>query len=101
MINPKHMCRKHLFGEHVELHMLVDSIRKDKSIQGFLDNGLLEPQNIQERHDLLVAEMEQRGYNHKSPLSEYHTDIAGRVSKSKSYKDLLDRCEECRKLIKR
>lgn len=33
-INPRYMCRKHLLGEHVETHMLVGSLRKEKSVQG-------------------------------------------------------------------
>ena len=42
MVEPKKMCRKHLMGEHVEIHMLIGSMRKGKSIKGFIDNGLLE-----------------------------------------------------------
>ena len=30
------MCRKHLLGEHVELHMLLGSLRRGKNIEGFL-----------------------------------------------------------------
>ena len=37
MVNPEILCRKHLLGEHVELHMLVGWIIKGKSIQGYLD----------------------------------------------------------------
>lgn len=62
------MCRKHLLGEHLELHMLVGSLTKGRSIQGFLDNGLLEPQNLISRHNRLVKEMIFRGYKHNSPI---------------------------------
>jgi hypothetical protein len=68
MVNPKRMCRKHLLGEHVELHMLLGSLRKNRSIQGFLDAGLLQPQAVNQRHEALVEEMEARGYKHSSPL---------------------------------
>lgn len=96
MVSPDKMCRKHLLGEHVELHMLVGSLNRNKSIQGFLDKGLLEPQNIQQRHDVLVQEMKNRGYKHNSPLPDFHTDIVGEVSVEKSESDLKERCEVCR-----
>lgn len=68
MVNPKKMCRKHLLGEHVELHMFVGTIKKGISIQGYIDNGLVNPRMIKKRHKELVKEMERRGYNHNSPL---------------------------------
>ena len=34
MLPPECMCRKHLLGEHVELHMLLGSMRRGKSIEG-------------------------------------------------------------------
>ena len=36
MLPPKGLCRKHLLGEHVELHMLLGSMRRGKNIDGFL-----------------------------------------------------------------
>ena len=36
MLPPETMCRKHLLGEHVELHMLLGSLRRGKNIDGFL-----------------------------------------------------------------
>lgn len=42
MIDPKKMCNKHLFGEHVELHMFVGIINKNKSLAGYLKNKLIE-----------------------------------------------------------
>lgn len=44
------MCRKHLLGEHVELHMLLGSMRRGKNIEGFLSGGLVDPQRIFARH---------------------------------------------------
>ena len=71
MVKPQLMCRKHLLGEHVEIHMLVGSIQRGKSVAGFLAKGLLEPQSIRSRHEILVVEMLRRGYTHKSELAEY------------------------------
>lgn len=103
MIDPAGMCRKHLLGEHVELHMLLGSLNKSKSISGFIENGLLEPLEISNRHDALVSEMLKRGYNHKSPLyfnisdyQQYGNQLESKVDKIKSLNDLLSRCPDCK-----
>lgn len=98
MVNPKYMCNKHLLGEHVEIHMLIGSLLKNKSIKGFLDRGLLEPQNASTRHAELVQEMEARGMKHKSNLPELDhldTNNYGNVDKLKSITELTSRCEDC------
>ena len=98
MVDPKKMCRKHLLGEHVELHILASLLLKGRSIQGFLDKFLLEPQNLYGRHEALVEEMETRGYNHKSLLP--HVPLQdrpiGQVFVSQSEAELVRRCKECR-----
>jgi hypothetical protein len=70
MVNPSLMCRKHLLGEHVELHMAGAWIAKGKSVAGWAESNCLEPLSIGIRHSALAAEMRNRGYNHKSPLSQ-------------------------------
>ncbi len=98
MLPPEMMCRKHLLGEHVEMHMLVGTIRKGISTQGYIDNGLVELDRIQERHDALVKEMESRGYNHKSPLPEIpqiEGDF-GTVDREESLREICRRCDDCR-----
>jgi len=99
MVDPRCMCRKHLLGEHVEIHMLVGSLVRGKSIKGFLDKGLLAPQEIFNRHAALVEEMVRRGYNHKSDLPEMDLSIypVGHVDIEKSYRELYGRCEKCRR----
>jgi Skp family chaperone for outer membrane proteins len=69
----KQLCRKHLLGEHRELH----------AIWSIYINGLLGYRNHPEtkrwagklkalfaRHEELVIEMTKRGYNHNSPLDK-------------------------------
>jgi hypothetical protein len=68
MCDPKILCRKHLMGEHVETHMFLGSFQKKKSIAGFVEKNCAQPLALQDRHDVLAAEMVRRGYNHKSPL---------------------------------
>ncbi|MCA9388719.1 pyrimidine dimer DNA glycosylase [Candidatus Berkelbacteria bacterium] len=70
-IEPKRLCRKHLLGEHRELHALWSIISNDK--QGYRNHpetkrweGKLPA--LLKRHDLLVVEMKKRGYRHNSPI---------------------------------
>ena len=98
MLPPSLMCDRHLLGEHVELHMLVGSLLKGRSIQGFLVRGLLEPQHVKERHAELVQEMVRRGMNHKSPLEEIQGPY-GAVDRLASLKELYTRCARCKDII--
>lgn len=103
MVIPQTMCNRHLFGEHVECHMLVGSIIRHKSISGYIQNNLLEPASISSRHDELAAEMERRGYKHLSPLSQ--PDISylpeneriAKVNAEHSLYTLHYRCNMCAK----
>jgi len=101
MVDPKVLCRKHLLGEHVEVHMLAGSLLHGRSIKGFLDKDILEPQNVQTRHDTLAEEMGRRGYAHASLLpilppleqrNEGHVDVAVSMT------ELARRCLACRML---
>lgn len=104
MVDPEFMCRRHLLGEHVELHMLVGSINKRKSIDGFVSKGLVQLDAIEERHEELVVEMRRRGYAHRSPLPVF--DVSGLPSASSvdrrvNQTELARRCERCRENLQR
>jgi hypothetical protein len=96
LVDPTKMCRKHLLGEHVELHMLIGSIQKGRSIQGFIKDGLVELQSIESRHSELVLEMTRRGYNHKSILPTIPYQKMGMVDVVANEKELHRRCRECK-----
>lgn len=68
MGNPKTMCRSHLLGEYKEIHQLVGSLKRRYSVTGYINNNCIEIRSIQKRHDDLVTEMNNIGYNHKSPI---------------------------------
>jgi len=95
MVSPETMCRKHLLGEHVEIHMLAGSILKGKSIAGFAK--LVEAHSAHQRHWALVMEMERRGYNHRSPLPDFNLEF-GEVNVAKSIMDLHERCPDCKSM---
>jgi hypothetical protein len=102
-VDPKYMCRKHLLGQHVELHMFKGSITKGKSMKGYIENDLLEPLYIEEYHDMIVKEMESRGMNHKTPLTIRMSDlellpseyIVHKIDRKASGIELYRRCKEC------
>ncbi len=72
-LDPAILCRQHLLGEHRELHAIWSILTKDK--KGYRRH----PETIRWigrtkalflRHELLVEEMEKRGYHHHSPLTQ-------------------------------
>ena len=69
MVNPKIMCKNHLLGEHREIHTFIGTLKRNISINGYINNDLLEPISIYNRHEELVREMKRRGYNHNSDLN--------------------------------
>jgi ribosomal protein L44E len=97
MVPPRTMCREHLLGEHVEIHMAAASLRLGKSVDGFLEKGLLELRSLRARHDALAREMERRGYRHASPLGQIPRRVEGRVNRRKNLRELAARCNECKR----
>jgi len=103
MIDPKLLCRKHLLGEHSEIHKHRHIFVKGQKIHG--RRGQIEPLQMKNRHDELVTEMVSRGYNHLSPftqpdLSKYNNIHEFVVDREESINDLLQRCPDCAERIK-
>ena len=96
LVDPTKMCRQHLLGEHLELHMFATTIKQGKSIKGYVNKNLVDTSKIQLRHEELVAEMVRRGYNHKSPLVYEDSLNIGIVSSKNSLEELRNRCETCK-----
>ena len=115
LVDTQRMCRQHLLGEHVEMHMFAGSIRAGISLRGYIERGLVIVHRLRERHDALAKEIRRRGWNHKSPLlspGETQRDLfqfySGREGSGalefdvkKSRQDLLRRCPACRSNFKR
>lgn len=97
-VDPRLMCRAHLLGEHVEMHMFAGCILKGKSIDGYIRSGLVDLDKISFRHDELAYEMERRGYSHCSPLPEIGCQTGGRVDTRANLEELARRCRECAQL---
>ena len=72
-VHPSRLCRQHLLGEHRELHGLWNILVIGKRGYSFHPEtkrweGKLAALYL--RHELLVAAMERRGYDHRSPLDK-------------------------------
>lgn len=91
------MCDRHLLGEHVETHMMVGCLNKGKSVQGYINKGLIEIHNVKNRHEELAREMKSRGFTHKSKLPEYQKIKLGQININKNKLELRNRCKECKK----
>ena len=103
MLDPKLMCRKHLLGEHVEMHMFAGSLLKGISMDGYVENKLIHAREMINRHDELVVEMKARGYNHNSPMQDvehllFDHDVLPDIEWN--LVDLAHRCPDCAKRIK-
>lgn len=106
MTPPALMCRQHLLGEHLEIHMLRSALQQGTSLTGYVDHGLVQLSSLWARHEELSHEMEKRGYKHESPLrpiSELPSDtpLLGTVDQEQSLNELITRCPKCRVLNKR
>lgn len=101
MVDPKLMCRQHLLGEHNEIHKIIGSLNKGKSITGYIENNCIELMSIHSRHEVLVNDMLRRGYNHKSPISLFdvshipYNELFYRIDREKAEQLLKHRCNEC------
>jgi hypothetical protein len=69
------LCRKHLLGEHSELHAIWSIIIQEK--KGYFHHpevsrwkGKLKA--LYMKHDEIVNEMKTRGYKHNSPLNKIY-----------------------------
>jgi hypothetical protein len=104
LVDRKIMCRQHLLGEHLELHFFIGHMKRKKSIKGYLVNNCLQINEIYNRHEELVNEMKNRGYNHKSELEKidlcYYKEFFNvKINTESSKLDLKTRCNECQKLM--
>jgi hypothetical protein len=102
MVNPRILCRKHLLGEHVEVHMLSAWLLRGKRIDGWVDGNCLEPRSIGARHRALAAELTRRGYKHRSPLRQPRVlktqHPSAKINKKAALQELLRRCPACKAL---
>ncbi|PIZ95016.1 MAG: pyrimidine dimer DNA glycosylase [Candidatus Magasanikbacteria bacterium CG_4_10_14_0_2_um_filter_33_14] len=74
-IHVKHLCRKHLLGEHRELHGLWNILTKHGGKGGYSHHPetkrwIGKSKALYNRHEELVAEMTKRDYQHHSPLDK-------------------------------
>lgn len=104
MVDPRIMCRRHLLGEHGELHKFLHNWMKRHRIDGRIADNAMEPLSYQTRHDSLAREMHARGYRHRSPLTQPDFSYlpieqrAYRIDPIRNRDRLLARCPDCRQI---
>ena len=106
MCKPEEMCRQHLLGEYREVFTFIGTLKRKKSVKGYIRNGLLEPLALEKRYEELKAEMVSRGYKPVAKfempdgLLSYLTkeEIEHKVDDTVSRIELARRCERCREL---
>lgn len=74
-VPPRDLCRKHLLGEHRELHGLWNILTKHGGVGGYsrhpeTQRWVGKTAALYLRHERLVKEMHRRGYRHASPLDK-------------------------------
>lgn len=106
MINSIFMCRKHLLGEHGEIHKHRHNFEKKHSISGRIFPIVqIEPEQMENRHNELANEMLARGYNHNSPYClpnlEHlsNSERLATVDLEHSLSELIFRCNDCEQRI--
>jgi hypothetical protein len=70
-VDPALLCRRHLLGEHRELHGLWNILvlgKKGYSLHPETLRWRGKLAALHRRHERLVGEMQRRGYRHESPL---------------------------------
>jgi len=98
-VAPKTLCRKHLLGEHRELHGLWNILTKHGGVGGYSRHPetrrwVGKTMALYLRHEALVEEMKRRGYEHRSPLDK-------KLAKGKRVQDeLIDSLPRQRKLLR-
>ncbi len=93
-IKPERLCRKHILGEHVEIHAIWSIINNRK--EGYKNHPEINRwrgklKSLFLRHEELVKEMEKRGYSHKSLLEK---SLAKGSSKQNVFINSLEEQEE-------
>ena len=109
MLPPETMCRKHLLGEHVELHMLLGSLRRGKNIDGFLAGKLVDPGACSGGTRSLCSKWSGAATGHASPLDEAECETLARrygrtgtgIDAGANAAELARRCPECAKRLRR
>lgn len=101
MVDPRILCKKHLLGEHGEIHKHRHNFEKRHSMNKRIELGQIEPSSMKIRHDILAEEMLRRKYNHQSPYEQPDISYLPEsqqtfmVDVDSSLRDLLNRCSEC------
>lgn len=95
-IDPEKLCDNHLLGEHREIHAIWSILTEDK--EGYKNHpetqrweGKLKA--LFNRHEEVIREMKERGFNESSPLDE------SKATGSEKQDEYIDPPEDQRKIL--
>ena len=101
MIPPEFLCKNHLLGSHNEIHKHRHIFQKKHNITGRIKPVVqIEPASMEIRHNELAKYIK-----HNSPYKQPDINYLpideqkAKVDLNISYKDLSDRCPECKALL--
>jgi hypothetical protein len=106
IVDPATLCRQHLVAEHHESHVFLGKLKLRHKLDGYISAGLFALDDLRVRHEAVVAEMERRGMQHKTPFPAIDEVLAlgaylsphPPIDPDFSLTELHRRCPECRQL---
>ena len=110
MLPPETMCRKHLLGEHVELHMLSpEAYGAGKTFTGSSPGSWRTPGACSGGTKSLCSKCSGAAHRHASPLDEAECETLARryghtgtgIDAGANAAELARRCPECAKRLRR
>ena len=103
MLNITIMCKKHISGEHSEIHKHRKDFEREYSIKGRIEpQVLIQPKDMKNRHDKLAKALNHKSVYTQPDLQNYPTyQKEAKVDKWKSLVELYRRCENCRSIMQR
>lgn len=102
MVNPLLMCKKHINGEHNEIHKHRHNFVKKHSMAKRILLNQIEPKSMKVRHDELSLYIKHNS-PYEMPDISYLTlsEQNYKIDTNSSFNELMIRCKDCRdKLIK-
>jgi hypothetical protein len=104
---PTYLCDDHLLGEHSEMHQEAGTLENHDHglavVRGHAKLAQFQLSRCVDRHDELAAELDNRGFDHDSPL-DYDLDSyddVGYIDRHANLVDLYQRCDDCADRIER
>lgn len=95
-VHPKLLCDLHLLAEHKDMHFFAWALHDKRSLQSFIKEGLVTPQDILPRHHKLVKEMNARDMICMNEFPRFRSYVAKELDIWNNLFHLARECRACR-----